>query len=111
MNTFKQQTKNWQQLISACQLAPFSKINQIIFKDGQPVSFGDIEETVLFKNVANGVKPSLQDFELKMQWINFIQYAKKRGDFTINVLSVQSGLPEKVDTKRPDIHREFSQIK
>ncbi len=111
MKTYKSQTKSWQQLIRACQLAPFSKIFNIVIKNTEPVSFREIEETVLFKNVANGVKPSLQDFELKMQWINFIQYAKKRGDFTINVLSVQSGLPEKVDTKRPDIHREFSQIK
>lgn len=111
MKTYKSQTKSWQQLIRACQLAPFSKIFNIVIKNTEPVSFRAIEETVLFKNVANVVKPSLQDFELKNQWVNFIEYAKKRGAFTIDVLSVQNGLPTLVETKRPDINREFSQIK
>jgi len=105
------QSKNWQHLIHACQLASFSKIYDIIFENGQPVSIGNIEESVLLKSITDAIKPSSQDYELKSQWINFIKYAQKRGDFTIDILFVQNGLPEKVDTKRPDISRMFSQVR
>ncbi|MBC8213209.1 MAG: hypothetical protein H8E71_01000 [Candidatus Marinimicrobia bacterium] len=111
MNTFKQQTKNWQHLITTCQSVPFGKINQINFEKKEPVSFGEIEEMVLLTKKPEPMIRTAGDFELKNQWVNFIEYAKKRGAFTIDVLSVQNGLPTLVETKRPDIHREFSQIK
>ena len=111
MNTFKNQPKNWQHLITTCQSVPFGKINQINFIKKEPVSFGEIEEMVLLTKQTKTVVKRSDDFELKTQWINFIEYAKQRGDFVIDVLSVQNGLPTLVETKRPDINREFSQIK
>ena len=111
MKRFKDQTEEWQQLIQACQLAPFSKISNINFENGNPVSIGNIEERVLLAKHKNKVKPISGDFELKSQWIHFIAYAKERGDFSIDVLSVQDGLPSLVETKRPDINRMFTQVK
>jgi hypothetical protein len=111
MKRFKEQTIQWQQLIQACQLAPYSKISNIIFKNGNPITIGHIEERVLLNKHNNTAKPLPDDYELKAQWIHFIAYAKKRGDFSIDVLSVQDGLPSLVETKRPDINRMFTQVK
>jgi len=111
MKRFKDQTEEWQRLIQVCQLAPYSKISNIEFENGNPVFIGNIEERVLLTKHKNTAKPLSDDFELKTQWITFIAYAKKRGDFSIDALSVQDGLPNLVETKRPDINRMFTQVK
>jgi len=111
MNRFKELTIEWQRLIQVCQLAPYSKISNIEFENGNPVFIGNIEERVLLTKHKNTAKPLSDDFELKTQWITFIAYAKKRGDFSIDALSVQDGLPNLVETKRPDINRMFTQVK
>ncbi|NQV37208.1 MAG: hypothetical protein HQ509_04270 [Candidatus Marinimicrobia bacterium] len=111
MNTFRNQPKNWQHLITTCQSVPFGKINQINFEKKEPVSFGEIEEMVLLTKKSERMTRTSGDFELKTQWVNFIEYVKQRGDFTIDVLSVQNGLPTLVETKRPDINRDFNQLK
>ena len=111
MKRFKNQTIEWQQLIQVCQLAPYSKISDIEFKNGNPISIGNIEERVLLTKHKNTAKPLSDDFELKTQWMTFIDYAKKRGELSIQALSVQDGLPSIVETKRPDINRMFTQVK
>ncbi len=110
MKRYNDLPKNWQQLIRACHTAPYSNINNIVFEDGQPVSIGEVEESILLKRVSNHSRINIDDFELKMQWLELIGFAQKHQNIIIKTLEVSDGLPNRRINIRPDINREFNQI-
>jgi len=103
-------SNNWQRFIVTCQKAPYSKISGIQFQKGQPLTFTDIQASYLMKEALAEKHHSLKDYELKTQWVNFIRFVQTQEDFTLDLLVVQNGLPEKVDLRLPHLKQSFNQM-